>query len=200
MTAPVDRKAVKRLESFRRLLAHIRELLSLDLGFVLWDGTSVPAGLSSKALAIVLADEGVVAAILRRPNADTFLNLWVTARIDIRNGTIFDFPARWPKIRNREIRKRLDKKLALATALKFLFVPRGGPWPLEAIRGHEARRDGSEQTNKENVHYHSTSPTHSTRSFSIPRWSTPALISRNGTTVWRLRSATSSTSSAASCA
>jgi cyclopropane-fatty-acyl-phospholipid synthase len=33
-------------------------------------------------------------------------------------------------------------------------VPRGGPWPLEAIRGHEARRDGSEQTNKENVHYH----------------------------------------------
>ncbi len=154
MTAPVDRKAVKRLESFRRLLAHIRELLSLDLGFVLWDGSSVPAGLSSKALAIVLADEGVVAAILRRPNADTFLNLWVTARIDIRNGTIFDFPAHWPKIRNREIRKRLDKKLALAVALKFLFVPRGGPWPLEAIRGHEARRDGSEQTNKENVHYH----------------------------------------------
>jgi cyclopropane-fatty-acyl-phospholipid synthase len=78
MTAPVDRKAVKRLESFRRLLAHIRELLSLDLGFVLWDGSSVPAGLSSKALAIVLADEGVVAAILRRPNADTFLT-WVTA-------------------------------------------------------------------------------------------------------------------------
>ena len=33
-------------------------------------------------------------------------------------------------------------------------MPRGGPWPLEAIRGHEARTDGSEETNKENVHYH----------------------------------------------
>jgi cyclopropane-fatty-acyl-phospholipid synthase len=27
-------------------------------------------------------------------------------------------------------------------------------WPLEAIRDHEARTDGSETTNRENVHYH----------------------------------------------
>jgi len=121
---------------------------------VLWDGSTVPAGLAPDALAVVIADEGVVAAMLRRPNADTFLNLWVTARIDIRNGVIFDFPARWPTMRNKEVRRRLSKKLALTTAMKFLFVPRGGPWPLEAIRGHEARKDGSEATNKENVQYH----------------------------------------------
>ena len=154
MSAPANGKAARRLESFKRLLAHIRELLSLDFGFVLWDGSTVPADLPSNALAIVFADEGVVAAMLRRPNADTFLNLWVTARIDIRNGVIFDFLARQPKLRTKEIRRRLDKRLALTTALKFLFVPRGGPWPLEAIRDHEARRDGSEETNKENVHYH----------------------------------------------
>ena len=100
------------------------------------------------------AAEGVVAALLRRPNADTFLNLWVTSRIDIRNGDIFEFLARQPKLRSKEIRRRLEKRPALATALKFLFVPRGGPWPLEDIRGHEARTDGSEATNKENVHYH----------------------------------------------
>ena len=146
--------AARRLESFKRLLAHIRELLSPDFGFVLWDGSAVPADLPSNALAIVFADEGVVAAMLRRPNADTFLNLWVTARIDIRNGVIFDFQPRQPKLRTKEIRRRLDKRLALATALKFLFVPRGGPWPLEAIGDHDARRDGSEETNKENVHYH----------------------------------------------
>ena len=50
--------------------------------------------------------------------------------------------------------KRLDKRLLLTTAAKFLTVPRGGPWPLEAIRGDKARDDGSEATNKENVHYH----------------------------------------------
>jgi cyclopropane-fatty-acyl-phospholipid synthase len=154
MNAPANRRAARRLESFKRLLGHVRELFSLDFGFVLWDGSTVPAALPSNALAIVLADEGVVAAMLRRPNADTALNLWVTARIDIRNGVIFDFLSRQPKLRTKEIRRRLDKRLALTTALKFLFVSRGGPWPLEAIRDHEARKDGTEESNKENVHYH----------------------------------------------
>src|SRR5450755_946705 len=154
MKAPANAGAARRLESFRRLLAHIRELLSLDFGFVLWDGSTVPADLSPNALAIAIADEGVVAALQRRPNADTFLNLWVTARIDIRNGVIFDFLERQPTVRSREIRRRLDKRLALTTALKFLFVPRGGAWPLEAVRTDEAPSDGSEEANKENVHYH----------------------------------------------
>ena len=154
MNAPANGKAARRLETFKRLLAHLHGLASLDFGFVLWDGSTVPADLPPDALAIAFADEGVVAALLRRPNADTFLNLWVTARVDIRNGDIFDFLARQPKLRSKEIRRRLEKRSALTTALRFLFVPRGGPWPLEEIRGHEARTDGSEATNKENVHYH----------------------------------------------
>jgi cyclopropane-fatty-acyl-phospholipid synthase len=153
-SAPANSRAARRLESFRRLLAQIRELLALDFGFVLWDGSTVPADLAPNALAIVFADEGVVAALQRRPNADTFLNLWVTSRIDVRNGVIFDFLSRQPKLRTKDLRKRLDKRLVLTNALKFLFVPRGGPWPLEAIRDRQARSDGREETNKENVHYH----------------------------------------------
>src|ERR1043166_2674249 len=154
MNAPANTGIARRLETFKRLLTHIRDLLSLDFGFVLWDGTTVPADLPSDALAVVLADEGIVAAILRRPNADTLLNLWVAARIDIRNGVIFDFLSHQPGLRTKEIRRRVDKGLALRTVRKFLFLPRGGPWPLETVRGREARRDGSEETNKENIHYH----------------------------------------------
>ena len=154
MNAPPTRRAARRLESFKRLLAHVREVASLDVGFVLWDGSTIPADLPRDALAIAFADEGIVAAMLRRPNANTFLNLWVTERIDIRNGDIFDFPERKPKLRTKELRRRLDKRLALTTARRFLFVPRGGPWPLEVIHGDKARLDGSEATNKENIHYH----------------------------------------------
>ena len=154
MNALANVTAARRLETFKRLLAHIRDLLSLGFGFALWDGSTVPADLPSDALAIVLADEGVVAALLRRPNADTFLNLWITARIDIRNGVIFDFLAHQPNLRTKEIRRRIDKRLALTTALKFLFVPRGGPWPLENVRNHDAHRKGSAETNRENVQYH----------------------------------------------
>jgi cyclopropane-fatty-acyl-phospholipid synthase len=154
VNAAANAKAERRLASFKRLLAHARELLALDFGFVLWDGSAVPADLPSNALALVFADEGVVAAIERRPNADTLLNLWVTGRIEIRNGVIFDFLSSRPKLRTKEIRRRLDKRLALATALKFVFVPRGGPWPLEAIFKRPAASRGGEEANKENITYH----------------------------------------------
>jgi cyclopropane-fatty-acyl-phospholipid synthase len=143
-----------RLDSFRRLLTHINQRLLPDLGFVLWDGSTVPADLRPDALAFVIADEGAVAAMMRRPNVDTFLDLWVTSRFDLRNGSLFDLAARRPKTRSRELMKSFDKRLALATLGRFLFVPRGGPWPLEAVRHHKAPADGSEAANKTNIHYH----------------------------------------------
>ena len=154
IAGPTDRKATRRLDSFRRLLAHINERILPDLGFVLWDGSTVPADLHADALAFVIADEGAVAAMMRRPNVDTFLDLWVTSRFDLRNGSFFDLVARRPKTRTRELMKSFDKPLALAALARFLFVPRGGPWPLEAVRSHKARTDGSEAANKTNIHYH----------------------------------------------
>jgi cyclopropane-fatty-acyl-phospholipid synthase len=149
---PEASRAARRLSHFRRLLIHINERILPDLGFVLWDGSTVPADLPSDTLAFVIADEGAVAAMMRRPNIDTFLNLWVASRFDLRNGSFFDLAARRPKRRTRELMKSFDKRLALAALGRFLFVPRGGPWPLQAV--DKARADGSEAVNKTNIHYH----------------------------------------------
>ena len=146
--------ASSRLDSLARTLAHARERLGLDVGFVLWSGRHVPDDLAPEALAVAIADEGAVAALIRRPNIDTLINLWVSGRLDIRNGSVFDLVARRPKVRSRELMKSLDKRLVLATAARFVTRPRGGPWPLEGIRGDRARADGSESANRTNVHYH----------------------------------------------
>jgi cyclopropane-fatty-acyl-phospholipid synthase len=146
--------AERRLQSLTSLLAHIRERLGVDIGFVLWDGTTVPYDLAAGAMAVAIADEGAVAALIRRPKLDTLVNLLVTARLELRNGTLFDLVAQRPRVRSKDFRKALDKRLALGTAARFLFVPRGGPWPLEEVQGHKASRDGSEAANQENVHYH----------------------------------------------
>jgi cyclopropane-fatty-acyl-phospholipid synthase len=145
--------AEKRAESFRQLLAHARERLGLDLGFVLWDGSTVPDVLPPDALAIVFADEGAVAALIRRPKIETLANLWVAARIDLHNGSLFDLVARRPTVRTRELRKTLNKSLLIRMLAKFLLLPRGEPWPLEQIHGEKAR-SGSEADNKENIQYH----------------------------------------------
>jgi cyclopropane-fatty-acyl-phospholipid synthase len=146
--------ASTRLTGFVRLLAHARERLSLELGFILWDGSTVPADLPSDALAIALADEGVVAALIRKPSIDTLANLWVSGRLDIRGGSIFDLVARRPKIRSRALLKSLGKVAALRALAPFLTVKRGGPWPLEGRRNDRAPADGSERANRTNVQYH----------------------------------------------
>jgi len=145
--------AAKRLASLKHLLAHIRERLELDLGFVLWDGSTVPTDHPPHSLAVSIADEGAIAALMRRPKTDTLANLWAAGRLDLRNGTLFDLIARRPKVRSKQFLKALDKRLVFNTARQFLFVSRGGPWPLEGIKTdrpsqHEFIED------KANIHYH----------------------------------------------
>jgi cyclopropane-fatty-acyl-phospholipid synthase len=143
----------RRLESMRRALSHAHQILGLQFGFVLWGGVKVPADLGPGAFAVKIADEGVVAALARRPNLETLSNLWVSGRIDLVNGTLFDLIRLRPKVRTRDIRKVLDKSLLLKNYLRFLFVGRGGPWPLEH-QPHERPSDGSAAENMKNIAHH----------------------------------------------
>ena len=135
----------KRAAALKKLLTHARERLGLDVGFVLWDGSTAPAKLPGESFAIVIADEGVIAALLRRPKLATLLSLWVSGRVDIRNGTIFDLAHIRPKVRTREFLRSLDKPPLLATIAKFVFVPRGGPWPLENLASDRPSSGNAEQ-------------------------------------------------------
>ncbi len=141
-----------RLVRFRRLLEHARSALGISFGFVLWDGGTVPADLPADALAIRIADEGAIAALLRRPNIDTLANLWVSARIDILNGTVFDLAAARPAVRSRALVRSLDKKLLLGTLARFLCVGRGGPFPLRDIPS--GAEGGNAEANRRNIGYH----------------------------------------------
>jgi len=145
--------AEERLVILKKFLAHVRARLGLDVGFVFWDGSTVPADLAPGALAISIADEGVIAALLRRPNGETLGNLWVTERLDIRNGSLLDLGRMRPKVRTRQFRRTVDKGILLRTLFKFLLVSRGGPWPLEDTP-NERPSDGTPAENKRNIGYH----------------------------------------------
>lgn len=147
--------AAKRLALFKKTAAHVHERLQLDFGIRVWDGSVLPANYPSNGLMVSIADEGAVASLIRRPNLDTMVNLWAAERIDIVNGTVLDLEARRPKMRTKDmLRGRpFDWRLMIATGLRFLFVPRGGPWPLESIRrDHPSSGDPAE--NRRNVHEH----------------------------------------------
>jgi cyclopropane-fatty-acyl-phospholipid synthase len=140
----------KRVALLRKFLEHLRSNLNLEIGFVLWDGSTVPDDLPADALAISIADAGAVASLLRRPNIETLLNLWVTARLDLRGGTFFDLASRRPKIRGRNLLRSLDRGLAFRTALSYLTAPAGGPRPLDAFKGDR----GGRASNRQNISHH----------------------------------------------
>jgi len=142
-----------RARSLKKLLADVRDAAGLTVGFHLWDGSTVPDDLSDDAFCIVIADEGAVAALTRKPTMEVLTNLWVAKRIDLRNGDMFDLVAQKPKVKTREIRKAVSKWRAVDTWRKFVFVNRGGPWPLEQ-QPDEAPSDGSREENEKNIQYH----------------------------------------------
>src|ERR1700745_2250248 len=69
MGASVRRDA--RLASAKRLLAHINEQVLPGVGFEMWDKTTLPEEPAPDMPILAIADEGVVAALVRRPNMHT---------------------------------------------------------------------------------------------------------------------------------
>lgn len=145
--------AQRRLAKLTDFLADARSALAIDFGLRLWNDVTIPADWPRDALAIRIADEGAVAALIRRPTLETVGHLFVADRLDIINGTIFDLAERRPKIRSRQFLKNLDKKKAVDLALSFLMVSRGGPWPLDHV-GKNISATGSAADNQTNVSYH----------------------------------------------
>ena len=135
------------------LLAEAHALLGLQFGFRLWDGSFVPANWRPDALAIAIADEGVVAGLLRAPRLTTLANLWAAKRIDILNGDLFDLVDKRPSGRTKSWLGALGRGRILRALAPFLFVSRGGPWPLEAIAPDRESR-GGEAENKANIAHH----------------------------------------------
>ncbi|MGX5736626.1 class I SAM-dependent methyltransferase [Bosea thiooxidans] len=144
----------KRLAALRRLLTEAHDKLGLKLGFRLWDGSSVPADWPQDGLAIAIADAGVVAALIRRPKLDTLLNLHVSDRLAIVNGSVFDLAGARPDGKVGKLARNIPKGAVLDVFRRFLFAPGQAQAGFGHLKGDKIARDGAPATNKANIAYH----------------------------------------------
>jgi cyclopropane-fatty-acyl-phospholipid synthase len=144
----------KRLAALRRLLTEAHDKLGLKLGFSLWDGSRVPAGWPADGLAIGIADPGVVAALIRKPRLDTLLNLHVSDRISLLNGSLFDLVTARPEGKLGRLARGIPKAAVFEVVRRFLFAPGTARSTVGHVRGDEIARDGAPATNKANIAYH----------------------------------------------
>jgi cyclopropane-fatty-acyl-phospholipid synthase len=116
-----------RLESLRRLLAHVGGELQSDLAVRLWDGSTVPLGPTATTYGVALAIRSpeVVTRLLRRPRLGTIIELFAEGKLAIEGGTLLDLAAKRGETRRKGLLRRLDKTLLLRSLWPFLFGGRG---------------------------------------------------------------------------
>ncbi|WP_306142477.1 class I SAM-dependent methyltransferase [Roseibium sp. MMSF_3412] len=138
----------------RAALGHIHEALDLEFGFELWDGSRIPEDMGADALRIAVAPAALT-KLLRSPRIKTVVDLYSTGEIDPRGGTIFDFAEKRPKLKSRELRKRLNKFLLMKNAAS-LFLGAGKPAAREQEDGLDAGAvaDRGSGSRKDDIAFH----------------------------------------------
>ena len=135
------------------MLRRVARALDLRFGMTLWEGTDIPPASGEASARIVIADEGALASLVRRPSLDTFVRLHVEGRIDWPNATIFELAALRPKAKLRTILKEVGLA-RLARQGWRLWRMKSAP-AREAEKGDAARaRSGDAASNQANIAHH----------------------------------------------
>lgn len=143
----------QRLAATKSILQRAAKALDLRFGLRLWDGTEIPPASGHAPLRIVLADEGVLASLIRSPNMDTFIRLHIEGRIDWTGGTLFDLAALRPNVKIGRALRKLGL-FHLAKAGLLIGTAPGRPNVAKGEGDAAALKRGDAATNKKNIAYH----------------------------------------------
>lgn len=113
----------------RRLAAVSEGLAQLSdkfrgIAIQLWDGTIVSSGAEAQ-LKVTLADEGVVAALMKRPSFDTLVRLYALGRVQLAGGSFFALADQRPILKTRELVASMGAARLAKIGALFLTVSPG---------------------------------------------------------------------------
>lgn len=145
-------KKDKKVEAAEALFKYIASVLNARFTVRLWDGSEIPLGPEvDPEFALLINDEGVIGALLRKPTAENLLLHYVKGRIEIR-GDLLDF-IRLAREKRRLGKLSKRKMLKLALPLIFTF----GKSDMEVEHQYSAEETGRVETarnNKDFIQFH----------------------------------------------
>jgi len=104
-----------------RIIRTVVETLRPQFNVQLWDGTRIG---NFDAPDLVINDPAIVRQLLLKPNYDSLIDIWVSGRVDIRNGTIFDLASAKTDGKLKQRLKELPKWQLLRDLPSLLFAGR----------------------------------------------------------------------------
>lgn len=138
------------MDSLDKSAALIRRLVDLfqpQFAVELWTGERIgpPGGPTLK-----INDRQILGRILRRPNFETLLRLWVSKAIDLENGSLFDIMALAPRAKFKETLRGISK-LEILRELPALLFNSGHATTSSTLAGRNPFASGSD---KEAIQHH----------------------------------------------
>ena len=145
----------KRLAATKSLVGELADTLRLDAFVRLWDGSRLPLGPdASGPFEIVIADPGVIASSLRRPNLDTIIRHYIDKRIDFAGGSLIDL-GRQLNRDGRSVKIKGWEALRIARKLSpFLFAPGAAPGTEGAFDGDIVGNRRKAAANEDYIQFH----------------------------------------------
>jgi cyclopropane-fatty-acyl-phospholipid synthase len=143
----------KRLALTRDLLDRAVKKLSLRFGFRLWDGSEIAPAQGEHPLRIEIADDGVLASLIRRPSLDTFVRLHVDGRLIWTGGSLFDLAAMRPAGKIGRALRSIGLWRLLRAGLSLWRAP-GAPRMAQGQGDAAGTRRADAATNKANIAHH----------------------------------------------
>jgi cyclopropane-fatty-acyl-phospholipid synthase len=104
-----------------RIIRTVVETLRPQFNIQLWDGTRIG---NFDAPDLVINDPAIVRQLLLKPNYDSLIDIWVSGRVDIQNGTIFDLASARTDGKLKQRLKELPKWQLLRDLPALLFAGR----------------------------------------------------------------------------
>jgi cyclopropane-fatty-acyl-phospholipid synthase len=145
----------RRLDSARRLIAHVGEHLQADLAIRLWNGEIVPLGPSPQTeVLLTISSAGALTRLVRRPRLSTLIELFATGHVAIEGGTLLDIAARRGSMNTKGLLTRLDKRVLLSAAMPFLFGAGAAVPASHAYEGAAPDRNEAGRDNQALVRFH----------------------------------------------
>jgi len=144
------------VEAARIIFEHVAKLLNVQISIQLWDGSMIALGQNVESpFYISISGPGVIASLLRHPNAETLIRLYALGHVEVQGGDIISFmEVVRKKGKHRQKFGQMNKGLLLRQLWPFLFVPAEKSdvqheYSDDAIGRVESRRD-----NKDYIQFH----------------------------------------------
>ncbi len=139
----------------RAVFAELSRHLDADLCLELWNGERIRFSSTARDdIRVIIASPSALQRLLRKPDMNTFAELYALGDLDVAGGTVIDLMRRFDHVQFRHLPAKVNKARLLKAALPILFARAPARQSGMDFAGDVAARPDQGRDDKALIHFH----------------------------------------------